>query len=187
MNKKANNNKQVDQYWSDTKCCVPKTFTRYHFVFQDVISNLQQILVKTPPTLTSNTFVTVLHILVLMSSNGSDVGLLLLREKIGETLKRLLVADKASKSASKLACPETSSSASSSSTTSKEEMELLRRNPQELYEITRYYRNRIALIVSYTNHKRCLSGFFGEELLYLGIPRFKFFQVSSLRLILRRG
>lgn len=111
---------------------------------QDVISNLQQILVKTPPTLTSNTFVTVLHILVLMSSNGSDVGLLLLREKIGETLKRLLVADKANKSTSKLACPETSSAASSSSSsststsTSKEELELMRRNPQELYEITRY-------------------------------------------------
>ena len=59
-----------------------------------MISNLQQILVKTPPALTSNTFVTVLHILVLMSSNGSDVGLLLLREKIGETLKRLLITDK---------------------------------------------------------------------------------------------
>ena len=67
-----------------------------YFGLQDVISNLQQILVKTPPALTSNTFVTVLHILVLMSSNGSDVGLLLLREKIGETLKRLLITDKVS-------------------------------------------------------------------------------------------
>ena len=67
-----------------------------YFVLQDVISNLQQILVKTPPALTSNTFVTVLHVLVLMSSNGSDVGLLLLREKIGETLKRLLITDKVS-------------------------------------------------------------------------------------------
>lgn len=96
---------------------------------QDVISNLQQILVKTPPTLTSNTFVTVLHILVLMSSNGSDVGLLLLREKIGETLKRLLIADKST--TNKLtSCPETSSA-------SKEDVELMRRNPQELYEITR--------------------------------------------------
>ena len=46
-------------------------------IFQDVITNLQQILVKAPAALTSNSFVTVLHILVLMSSNGSDVGLLL--------------------------------------------------------------------------------------------------------------
>ncbi|CAB4064432.1 TRIP12 [Lepeophtheirus salmonis] len=50
-----------------------------------------------------------LHILVVMSSHGSEVGLLLLRQKIGSTLRQLLIND---------------------------EMELLSRNPQELYEIT---------------------------------------------------
>jgi E3 ubiquitin-protein ligase TRIP12 len=114
---------------ADTVPIIP----RFSLLPQDVITNLQQILVKTPPTLTSNTFVTVLHILVLMSSNGSDVGLLLLREKIGETLKRLLVADKSS--TNKLSSAQTSSSSSSSQ--AKDDFELMRRNPPELYEITR--------------------------------------------------
>ena len=57
----------------------------------DVLANLQQILVTNPPNVSSNTFVTVLHILVLMSSNGSDVGLLLLEENIGSTMRQLLV------------------------------------------------------------------------------------------------
>ncbi|XP_040569275.1 E3 ubiquitin-protein ligase TRIP12 [Lepeophtheirus salmonis] len=75
----------------------------------EVIYNLQRILVSDPPIVSPNTFVTVLHILVVMSSHGSEVGLLLLRQKIGSTLRQLLIND---------------------------EMELLSRNPQELYEIT---------------------------------------------------
>ena len=57
----------------------------------EVLANLQQILVTNPPTVSTSTFVTVLHILVLMSSNGSDVGLLLLEESIGSTMRQLLV------------------------------------------------------------------------------------------------
>jgi hypothetical protein len=69
-----------------------------------------------------------------MSSNGSAVGLHHQREKIGETLKRLLVADKSS--TNKLSSAQTSSSSSSSSQ-AKDDFELMRRNPPELYEITR--------------------------------------------------
>lgn len=83
----------------------------------EVLANLQQILVTNPPNVSSNTFVTVLHILVLMSSNGSDVGLLLLEENIGSTMRQLLVG-------------------TGKVDLAKEEFDLVQRNPQELYEIT---------------------------------------------------
>ena len=57
----------------------------------DVLANLQQILVANPTNVSSNTFVTVLHILVIMSSHGSAVGPLLMQENIGATIRQLLV------------------------------------------------------------------------------------------------
>ena len=57
----------------------------------DVLANLQRILVTSPPTVSSNTFVTVLHVLVIMASHGSDVGPMLLEENIGATLRQLLI------------------------------------------------------------------------------------------------
>ena len=57
----------------------------------DVLANLQRILVTSPPNVSSNTFVTVLHVLVIMASHGSDVGPMLLEENIGATLRQLLV------------------------------------------------------------------------------------------------
>ena len=91
-----------------------------------VITNLQKILVTGGGTVSSQTFVTVMHILVVMSSHGSEVGPLLLKENIGPTLRTLLVQE------SKLNEASTSNNTSFSST----EMELTQRNPQELHEIT---------------------------------------------------
>ena len=57
----------------------------------EVLENLQKILSANPPTVSSNTFVTVLHILVIMASHGSAVGPMLLKKEIGTTLRQLLV------------------------------------------------------------------------------------------------
>ena len=57
----------------------------------EVLANLQQILAANPPTVSSHTFVTVLHILVIMASNGSVVGPMLLKKDIGTTIRQLLV------------------------------------------------------------------------------------------------
>jgi E3 ubiquitin-protein ligase TRIP12 len=100
---------------------------------QDVLANLQRILVTNPPNVSSNTFVTVLHILVVMASHGSDVGPMLLEENIGATLRQLLVG---SSPPATTAVASTSTSASEDHNRSDEEFELVTRNPQELYEIT---------------------------------------------------
>ena len=97
----------------------------------EVLGNLQRILVTNPPTVSGNTFVTVLHILVLMSSNGSEVGPLLLEENIGATIRQLLVGG----SNNKTACPDASTS-SAAVAVERDDFELVQRNPQELYEIT---------------------------------------------------
>ena len=55
-----------------------------------VLANLQKILVTGGGNVSSQTFVTVMHILVVMSSHGSEVGPLLLKENIGGTLRSLL-------------------------------------------------------------------------------------------------
>ena len=87
-----------------------------------VITNLQKILVTGGGTVSSQTFVTVMHILVVMSSHGSEVGPLLLKENIGPTLRTLLVQE------SKL--NEASTSSTSNNTSFMSEMELTQRNPQ---------------------------------------------------------
>ena len=57
----------------------------------EVLENLQKILSANPPTVSSNTFVTVLHVLVIMASHGSAVGPMLLKKEIGVTIRQLLV------------------------------------------------------------------------------------------------
>lgn len=145
----------------------------------EVLSNLQQILITNPPTVSSNTFVTVLHVLVIIASHGSDVGPALLKNKMGETIRQLLVKQKPSPLLMSFASnqdmtaapdgkgaasapfaigPSTSSTAgekpkdevgggsgrgSSGSggagkTNSPKFIELVQRNPQELYEITSF-------------------------------------------------
>jgi len=89
-----------------------------------VLANLQKILVTGGGNVIPQTFVTVMHILVVMSSHGSEVGPLLLKENIGGTLRSLLVRG------SKL------HEASTSTAVHIGEMELVTRNPQELHEIT---------------------------------------------------
>ena len=101
----------------------------------DVLANLQQILVTNPPSVSGNTFVTVLHVLVVMSSHGSEVGPMLLGENIGATLRQLLVGPVKALRKEDQTAPSGSSFLNSSSNSS-QELELVQRNPQELYEIT---------------------------------------------------
>ena len=96
----------------------------------DVLANLQKVLVTTPANVT---FVTVLHILVLMASNGSRVGPMLLEAEIGATLKQLLVANNDNEG--KLHIVRCQVSAWSEHTILAE-LEIIARNPQELFEIT---------------------------------------------------
>jgi len=79
----------------------------------DVLKNLQRLLSASPQQAPSSTFVAVLHVLVVMSSYGSDVGPLLLEGGIGNTLKRLLVNQTAS------------SAVASTSTASEDSIELV--------------------------------------------------------------
>ena len=126
-----------------------------------------RILVTSPPNVSSNTFVTVLHVLVIMASHGSDVGPMLLEENIGATLRQLLVGTgtgalifgtiwdtfgklgkisgpssaaspsaKASTSAGAAASDDLNHSRNSTSDGVGSDVELVQRNPQELYEIT---------------------------------------------------
>ena len=93
-----------------------------------VLTNLQKILVTGGVgTVSSQTFVTVMHILVVMSSHGSEVGPLLLKENIGPTLRTLLVQE-----------PKIEASTSNSSFTS-DTMELTQRNPQVRVVILSYF------------------------------------------------
>ena len=87
-----------------------------------VLANLQKILVTGGGTVSSQTFVTVMHILVVMSSHGSEVGPLLLKENIGLTLRTLLVQEGSSK------MNEASTSVANSSFSG--DLELTQRNPQ---------------------------------------------------------
>ena len=96
-----------------------------------VLANLQKILLTGGGTVSSQTFVTVMHILVVMSSHGSEVGPLLLKENIGGTIRGLLVQENKLNEAST-----SSAAAAAASVIPIGEMELITRNPQELHEIT---------------------------------------------------
>ena len=113
-----------------------------------VLTNLQKILVTGGGTVSSQTFVTVMHILVVMSSHGSEVGPLLLKENIGPTLRTLLVQEPKNNTSLNTSGINTSISDPANASTStlntsvnlnhtgSSEMELTQRNPQELHEIT---------------------------------------------------
>lgn len=97
----------------------------------EMLANLQKILATSPPQVSSNTFVTVLHVLVIMASHGSEVGPRLLEENIHATVRQLLVGTgAASDSSSGGKQPQLPLAAAD------QELELVQRNPQELYEIT---------------------------------------------------
>ncbi|PSN54376.1 hypothetical protein C0J52_11316 [Blattella germanica] len=81
----------------------------------ELLTNLQQLLVVSPPVISTGTFITVLRMLSVMCANCPDLALTLLRQNIAETLCYLLTG---------------------SGDANMDEVELVPRSPQELYEIT---------------------------------------------------
>lgn len=81
----------------------------------ELLTNLQQLLVVSPPVISTGTFITVLRMLSIMCANCPDLALTLLRQNIAETLLYLLTG---------------------SAEITNDEVELVTRSPQELYEIT---------------------------------------------------
>lgn len=81
----------------------------------ELLTNLQQLLVVSPPVISTGTFITVLRMLSVMCANCPDLALTLLRQNIAETLCYLLTG---------------------SGDANADEVELVSRSPQELYEIT---------------------------------------------------
>ncbi|KAI4466325.1 e3 ubiquitin-protein ligase trip12 [Holotrichia oblita] len=81
----------------------------------ELLTNLQQLLVVTPPVISTGTFITVLRMLSIMCANCPDLALTLLKQNISETLLYLLTG---------------------SVEINQDEVELVPRQPQELYEIT---------------------------------------------------
>lgn len=82
----------------------------------ELLTNLQQLLVLSPPVISTGTFITVLRMLSVMCSCCPDLALSLLRQNIAETLCYLLTG--------------------SGEAIGDTEVELVSRSPQELYEIT---------------------------------------------------
>ncbi|XP_070537941.1 E3 ubiquitin-protein ligase TRIP12-like isoform X2 [Ptychodera flava] len=98
----------VDNYQSDAKLL-------QDIASHGVLTNLQQLLVVSPPVISTGTFIMVIRMLSLMCSNCPDLAVQLLKQNIAETVGYLLMGaqDQAS-----------------------QEIELVPRTPQELYEIT---------------------------------------------------
>ncbi|KAK7869881.1 hypothetical protein R5R35_006684 [Gryllus longicercus] len=82
----------------------------------ELLTNLQQLLVLSPPVISTGTFITVLRMLSVMCSSCPDLALSLLRQNIAGTLCYLLTG--------------------SGDASGDAEVELVSRSPQELYEIT---------------------------------------------------
>ncbi|XP_008200479.2 E3 ubiquitin-protein ligase TRIP12 isoform X1 [Tribolium castaneum] len=81
----------------------------------ELLTNLQQLLVVTPPVISTGTFITVLRMLSVMCANCPDLALTLLKQNIAETLLYLLTG---------------------SAEVNQDEVELIPRQPQEQFEIT---------------------------------------------------
>ncbi|KAF6720878.1 E3 ubiquitin-protein ligase TRIP12 [Oryzias melastigma] len=83
---------------------------------RDLLTNIQQLLVVTPPVLSSGMFIMVVRMFSLMCSNCPSLAVQLMKQNIAETLRFLLCG------ASNGSC--------------QEQIELVPRSPQELYELT---------------------------------------------------
>ncbi|XP_043926988.1 E3 ubiquitin-protein ligase TRIP12 isoform X2 [Protopterus annectens] len=83
---------------------------------KDLLTNIQQLLVVTPPILSSGMFIMVVRMFSLMCSNCPALAVQLMKQNIAETLRFLLCG------ASNGSC--------------QEQIELIPRSPQELYELT---------------------------------------------------
>uniref|UniRef100_A0A8C5FU91 E3 ubiquitin-protein ligase n=1 Tax=Gadus morhua TaxID=8049 RepID=A0A8C5FU91_GADMO len=82
----------------------------------DLLTNIQQLLVVTPPVLSSGMFIMVVRMFSLMCSNCPCLAVQLMKQNIAETLRFLLCG------ASNGSC--------------QEQIDLVPRSPQELYELT---------------------------------------------------
>ncbi|XP_056006148.1 E3 ubiquitin-protein ligase TRIP12-like isoform X3 [Ostrea edulis] len=97
----------VDNFQTDQR-------TLKEIAVHGLLTNIQQLLVVSPPVISTSTFVMVIRMLSIMCASCPDLAVVLLKQKIADTLCYLLVG------------------------TSEEEMhtvELISRTPQELYEI----------------------------------------------------
>ncbi|XP_059420666.1 E3 ubiquitin-protein ligase TRIP12-like isoform X3 [Carassius carassius] len=83
---------------------------------RDLLTNIQQLLVLTPPVLSSGMFIMVVRMFSLMCSNCPCLAVQLMKQNIAETLRFLLCG------ASNGSC--------------EEQIDLVPRSPQELYELT---------------------------------------------------
>ncbi|XP_024080422.1 E3 ubiquitin-protein ligase TRIP12 isoform X4 [Cimex lectularius] len=81
----------------------------------ELLTNLQQLLVVSPPLINTGTFITVVRMLTTMCANCPELSLTLLKNNIAETLCYLLTGR---------------------ADTSQGEIELVARSPQEVYEMT---------------------------------------------------
>ncbi|XP_035207810.1 E3 ubiquitin-protein ligase TRIP12-like isoform X3 [Stegodyphus dumicola] len=97
----------VDCFQYDTKCLT-------EIAGHGLLSNIQQLLVVSPPAISSGTFVTVIRMLAVMCASCPELAVLLLKQNISETLRYLLMGTSAST----------------------DDIELIPRSPQELFEIT---------------------------------------------------
>ncbi|KAA0714672.1 E3 ubiquitin-protein ligase TRIP12 [Triplophysa tibetana] len=118
-------------------CCQSITADEFHFVAdslplltqrlthqnllqqvasRDLLTNIQQLLVLTPPVLSSGMFIMVVRMFSLMCSNCPCLAVQLMKQNIAETLRFLLCG------ASNGSC--------------QEQIDLVPRSPQELYELT---------------------------------------------------
>jgi len=100
----------------------------------DLFANLQQLLVVTPPFISTNTFVMIIRMMSTACICSPSIAVDLLRLNIQETLCYLLVGPKATDL--NLRLNEQRKSSSSELSIKEEEIELVTRSPQELYEIT---------------------------------------------------
>ncbi|XP_042195203.1 E3 ubiquitin-protein ligase TRIP12 isoform X3 [Callorhinchus milii] len=83
---------------------------------RDLLTNIQQLLVVTPPILSSGMFIMVVRMFSLMCSNCPTLAVQLMKQNIAETLRFLLCG--------------------ASSGSCQEQIDLVPRSPQELYELT---------------------------------------------------
>ncbi|XP_013778614.1 E3 ubiquitin-protein ligase TRIP12-like isoform X4 [Limulus polyphemus] len=98
----------VDCYQNDPKILI-------EIANHGLLSNIQQLLMVTPPVISSGTFVMVLRMLAIMCGSCPELAVQLLKQNIAETLRYLLMGSVDPVS---------------------DEIELIPRSPQELFEIT---------------------------------------------------
>lgn len=105
----------------------------------DLFANLQQLLVVTPPLISTNTFVMIIRMMSTACLCSPSIAVDLLKLNIQETLCYLLIGSKATDLSLRLneqQQQQSKSTQSSEISVKEEEIELVTRSPQELYEIT---------------------------------------------------